>query len=427
LNILLIIPYTPTPIRTRPFNLLRGLLKRGHQVTLATLWENEAEHQALSEWQGKGVKVVAVQLSKPRKLLNLISALPSSRPLQAQFCWEPGLMQQVQEHWLTLAKNGEGFDAVHVEHLRGARFGLALHAWLETALRQSLILKRPPVIWDSVDCISLLFEKTARSSRSHFGRLAAAFDLSRTRHYEGWLARQFTHTLVTAEADRAALAKLAQNVPANPQSQVGNPSAPITVLPNGVDLHVFAPNYGARQPNTIVLTGKMSYHANVTAALYLMEAVMPLVWEKQPDAMVQIVGANPPSEIRAMSARYPNRVQVTGTVPDLVPYIQQATLAVAPIAYGVGIQNKVLEAMACATPVVCTPQATSALKTQVGRDVLIGDTPLEFAGAILRLLSDTDLCQSMGAAGRRYVEECHSWDAVVAHLEDVYRSASGNR
>jgi polysaccharide biosynthesis protein PslH len=423
LNILFVIPYTPTPIRTRPFNLLRGLLKRDHQVTLATLWENDAERQALTEWQKQGVKVLAVELSKPRKLLNLAGALPGSRPLQAQYCWEPRLVERMQEHWLKLAKNGEGFETVHVEHLRGAGFGLTLSHWLETSLRQNLLPKRPPIIWDSVDCISLLFEKTARSSRSQFGRLAAAFDLPRTRHYEGWLAWQFAHTLVTAEADRAALAKLAQAIPSRTPTGAGGPSAPITVLPNGVDLQVFAPNYGARQSNTIVLTGKMSYHANVTAALYLMEAVMPQVWEKQPDTTVQIVGANPPSEIRSMIARYPNRVQVTGTVPDLVPYLQQATLAVAPIAYGVGIQNKVLEAMACATPVVCTPQATSALHTQVGRDVLIGDTPQEFASAILRLLAGSELRQSMGVAGRRYVENSHSWDAVVARLEDVYNSA----
>lgn len=339
-------------------------------------------------------------------------------------------MRLLEVSWLALARQGKAFEAVHFEHLRGAPFGLALQRWLAAPARRDIIPKRPPIVWDSVDCISLLFEKAARGSRSRFGRLASAFDLPRTRRYEGWLTKQFDHTLVTAEADRAALSALAGPIDGNtshsehPSESHGAPDTPpITVLPNGVDLEAFAPNYESRRGETIVLTGKMSYHANVTAALYLVETVMPQVWAERPAAVVQIVGANPPADIRALCSRYPGRVEVTGTVPDLAPYLQQAALAAAPIAYGVGIQNKVLEAMACATPVVCTPQAISALTTRPGRDLMVGDTSNEFAEAILRLLADPDLRQSIGAAGRRYVEQCHSWDTAAAQLEEIYRVA----
>jgi polysaccharide biosynthesis protein PslH len=430
LNLLFLLPYTPTPIRTRPYNFLRSLLRRGNQVTLATVYENEDDRLVLEEWRKLGATVQAVKLSRFRKLLNLLSALPSARPLQALYCWQPALMQVLEESWLTRASVGVVFEAVHFEHLRGAPFGLAMQNWLNASSRRERIPTRPPIVWDSVDCISLLFEKAARSSRSRFGRLATAFDLPRTRRYEGWLVRQFDHTLVTAEADRAALAALAGKVggPAGSteilleRSQKPN-SPQISVVANGVDLEAFAPSSAARRGETIVLTGKMSYHANVTAALYLVETVMPQVWAARPSAVVQIVGANPPAEIRGLSTRYPGQVEVTGTVPDLAPYLQQAALAAAPIAYGVGIQNKVLEAMACATPVVCTPQAVSALATQPGRDLMVGDSASEFAEAILHLLADPARRESIGAAGRRYVEQCHSWDTAAAQLEDIYRNA----
>ena len=120
----------------------------------------------------------------------------------------------------------------------------------------------------------------------------------------------------------------------------------ITVLPNGVDLDYFCPSPEPRRPATVVISGKMSYHANVTAALHLVEGIMPLVWRERPGVKVTIVGANPPRPIRQLAQRFPGQVEVTGTVPDVRPYLRRASLAAAPVPYGAGIQNKVLEAMA---------------------------------------------------------------------------------
>ena len=425
MNILFLLPYTPTPIRTRPYNFLRGILHRGHQVTLAALYETQEERDELMKWQSWGATVLSAKLSKPQKILNLLSAIPTSKPMQSVFCWQPELMRLVKDSWLKEANEGHEFDVIHVEHLRGAQFGLGLQRWLAESPVNKRKKEHIPILWDSVDCISLLFEKAARSSRSRFGRLATAFDLPRTRRYEGWLAQQFNHTLVTAEADRVALAAL---VDQSQSQQTNNPKigfkSPITVLPNGVDLNTFFPNYGKRKDATIVMSGKMSYHANVTAALYLVEEVMPQVWDKQSDAVVQIVGANPSAEIRSLTSRYPGQVEVTGTVPDLVPYLQQATLAAAPIAYGVGIQNKVLEAMACATPIVCTPQAVSALKARPEQDLMVGETAPEFSKGILKLLDSKELQENIGAAGRKYVEDHHSWENMVQRLEEIYLEVS---
>jgi polysaccharide biosynthesis protein PslH len=98
-------------------------------------------------------------------------------------------------------------------------------------------------------------------------------------------------------------------------------------------------------------------------------------------------------------------------------------MAAAPLRYGVGVQNKVLEAMACGTPIVTTPQVLSSLDAVPGQDLVVADTRQSFAQAILSLLEDAQLRNRIGLAGRKYVEETHSWNAIVDRLEAVYHSA----
>jgi glycosyltransferase involved in cell wall biosynthesis len=103
------------------------------------------------------------------------------------------------------------------------------------------------------------------------------------------------------------------------------------------------------------------------------------------------------------------------------PYLASATVATAPVPYGAGIQNKVLEALACGTPVVATPRAVAALQVKPGEQVLVGDGPVAFAEAILRLLRSAELRARLGRAGRRYVEQNHDWGTVASRLERVYQ------
>jgi glycosyltransferase involved in cell wall biosynthesis len=419
LRILFVVPYAPTPIRVRPHNLVKHLAARGHSLTLATLCGGPAEQQHLAQLQALGVQVIAHPLPRWRSLLNCVSALPTPLPLQAVYCRSAALRACIEQELnsnLTpqlpslpgkgairlyaspLLEEGKGvrYDVIHVEHLRGAYYGLNLEG--------------APVVWDSVDCISYLFEQAARHSRSLAGRLMARLDLGRTRRYEGWLAGQFERVLVTSQADRLALEELA----------AGSEHAPVTVLPNGVDLDYFTPG-PARWPNTLVYLGKMSYHANVTAALHLVRRIMPMVWEKRPQARLMIVGANPPRHISKLATEFPGKIEVTGTVPDVRPYLRRASVAVAPVVYGAGIQNKVLEAMACGAPVVAMPQAVAALQAVDGQDLLAARSSDEFAQAVLRLLEEPGLAAGIGAAARHYVETHHAWDEIVIQLEGIYQ------
>lgn len=419
MDILYIVPYAPNLIRVRPYQLIRALLRRGHRVTLATVWTSAQEEADLQQLAEAGVYVLAQPQSRLRSLVNCLQALPTPVPLQAVYSWQPTLART-----LVAAIQREKFDVVHVEHLRGARYGLHLKS---QCMDRRLSL---PIVWDSVDCISHLFTQAAQRSRSRQGRLMTQFELNRTRSYEGWLVNQFDQVLVTSTADRTALADLNRQYKkaksTNSDSSIHEHN--LHVLPNGVDLDYFSPSEVTREPATIVFSGKMSYHANVTAALYLVEEIMPMVWAQQPAVQVYLVGKDPSPEIRALATRKGTnagkpRVVVTGAVADIRPYLHKATLAVAPILYGAGIQNKVLEAMACGTPVVASLQATTALAIQAGRELVVAEGGAFFAQAILSLLTAPTHRYDLGHAGRAYVERHHSWKVMATQLETIYGRA----
>ena len=174
-----------------------------------------------------------------------------------------------------------------------------------------------------------------------------------------------------------------------------------------------------RDAETIVFSGKMSYHANISMAKYLVEEIMPRIWKFRPAARLYIVGKDPTPAIKQLS-RNP-LITVTGTVDDIRPFLWRATVSVVPLLYGAGIQNKILEAMATGTPVVTTCQALSALQAQPGKDLFVSDDPDGFSQAVLQLIANRDLQQKTGDAGVIYVRTFHSWDSIASQLVNIYQ------
>ncbi len=397
MRVLFVVPYVPSLVRVRPYNLIRHLAALGHEITIATVWTDAQSKDEVEQLRRNGFRVQADYLPQQRSLWNCLRALPGSTPLQAVYSWQPALMRR-------LDREAANFDVVHVEHLRGANYGLALKAQL------SRCGKTLPVVWDSVDCITHLFRQAVNRSQSPLRRLLTRLELGRTERYEGWLVKQFDQVLVTSTAEQAALRSL---LPAGQQIDCLN------VLTNGVDLAYFTPGTAAeREPARLVLSGKMSYHANVSMVAHFVSSILPLIWARQPEASLWIVGKDPPARIRGLAED--RRISVVGTVSDIRPYLQRASVAVAPLTYGAGVQNKVLEAMACATPVVAYPQAVSALAVQPGVDVLTPHGPQAFAEAVLDLLENPAQQRAIGAAGRQFVETHHRWDRVAMQLEKYY-------
>ena len=393
MRVLFIAPYLPSLIRVRPYNLIKHLAEHGHQITLLALMPPGEDAGGLADLRQWCHAVETAPLPRWRTLWNGLTAIPSQTPFQAAYSRSPEMAALIRQ-----TVSNTQFDVVHLEHLRGAELSRALNG--------------TPVVFDSVDSISLLFEQVQQAGPTLKSRLLARLDLARTRRYEGRLLQRFQRVLVTSPRDKEMLANL---------SPADSYSDRLVVLPNGVDLDYFTPLDVQREPETVVFTGKMSYHANIAAALDLATRIMPQVWRHYPQAKLVLAGKDPSPELQALTAD--SRITVTGTVPDLRPYLARAGVAVSPIRYGVGIQNKVLEAMAMGTPVVSTPQAVSALQIRAGQEALVGDTPQALGAAITRLLSETELRAQVGQAGRRYVETHHDWRVIAVKLTDVYRAA----
>jgi glycosyltransferase involved in cell wall biosynthesis len=427
LKILFIVPYVPDRIRTRPFHLIKALASEGHRVTLATLWSDREESAAAQRLAGHLESLLTERIRITRSIWNCVRALPSSRPIQASYCWSPKLARRI----VPLVQTTH-FDVIHIEHLRGVRYGLMVKETLE---RREI--KRPLLVWDSVDCITQLFRQAAQESHAFRSRLTSRMELPRTARYEGWLVTRFGRVLVTSQTDRDELVKLAQNWG---ERQGVDSSASranrVAVIPNGVDLDYFCPNGETREPATLVISGKMSYHANVTAVVRFVEEVMPRIWAERPETRLWIVGKDPSPEIQRLGVLWrdgssaaskngsnKSKIQITGTVEDVRPFLRRATLAVAPIQYGAGIQNKVLEALACGTPVVATPQAVTALQARPGQDLILARDLQELARSVLSLLKSPEHRLQLGQSGRQFVERHHQWPTIARNLTKIYRDA----
>ncbi len=402
MRILFVTPYPPSRIRVRGYGFLTQL-SREHDVTVVTQCASEQELADVEALRGQGYEVVVVQELRRQSMLRTGLALFSSTPLQVAFVRSLRFAQAVQDLCVK-----RGFDVVHIEHLRGI-----------ASMEQ--IVRTQPVVWDAVDCISLLWKQTIISGPNLPVRATALLEHQRTRRYEARMLSLIRHIVVTSERDRQALIELYRIQTKDILRSDEEPGVDMHVLPNGVNLEYFRPMQLERRRFNLVFSGKMSYHANVATALYLHQQIMPLIWRHRPEATLTIVGSKPPKTIQQL-ANDP-RVEVTGYVNDMRPYLARAEVMLSPMVYSVGIQNKVLESMAMGTPVIVAAQAAAALGAQPGRDLLLAQSAQEFADATLSLLDNAELHSTLSQCGRNYVEQHHDWHTVTNRLVNVYQQA----
>jgi sugar transferase (PEP-CTERM/EpsH1 system associated) len=385
MKILFIAPYVPSRIRVRPFQIIKELAK-SHEIHIVALDESDGTSTiGIEEIRDVAASVDIIPHSKPKGLLQALLSVPLPLPMSAAYCWS----RQMQR---TIARvtSERGFDIVHVEHLRAAHFapfGIGV-----------------PVIFDAVDCLTSLFRQMARSKRNLLARSILALEAAKLAYYEPRVLQRFDWVLATSDSEQAALLSL-------------KPGIQVTTVPNGVDTAYFAPMGRTKTPRRIIFTGKMSYQPNAQAALWFAQNVFPRVRARWQDAEFVIAGSNPPDSIKAL-AGIPG-ITVTGYVEDLRPQLDMAAVAVTPMQTAVGIQNKVLEAMAMALPVVASSLAIRAIG-HGAPGIIEANTPDEVATAIDQLFANPQRSIELGKKGREFVERQFSWNAAVEKLEAIY-------
>jgi glycosyltransferase involved in cell wall biosynthesis len=188
-------------------------------------------------------------------------------------------------------------------------------------------------------------------------------------------------------------------------------------VPSGIDVDAFCPSYEvARQEGMIVITGNMFHTPNVDGVEYFCSEIFPLICERVPSANLWLVGAGPVSRIKKW-ARNP-RIKITGFVPDIRPYIQKALVSVCPVRLRIGTQTKILEALACGTPVVTFPAGNHGICAVTGEHLYVATDAAEFADRVVSLLR-SERWSDISRSGRRFVEDNFTWERSVQKLEQI--------
>jgi polysaccharide biosynthesis protein PslH len=265
-------------------------------------------------------------------------------------------------------------------------------------------LDLPPVVADLCDAASLRFRGELRYA-SPWKRPLLWMEDRQVRRSERGILSQADYAVFASARDRAAL--------------VGDAAAAGLVVPNGVDLAYWRRTSRTLGSDTLVLTGAMNYPPNTDAALLLAHDILPAVRRRVPGARALIVGHSPtPALLRA--GRQPG-VAVTGFVDDVRPFLEEATVFVAPLRFGAGIQNKLLEALAMEIPTIASPLAAAGLRTADGEapPVRTADEVGQYVDEIVDQFEASRLDPAPHAAGRDYVRRHFSWAASAARLSAI--------
>jgi glycosyltransferase involved in cell wall biosynthesis len=267
----------------------------------------------------------------------------------------------------------------------------------------------PRLVFDAHNAVWTIVERM-RQNAPFFLQPLAAQEARRVQRYEAQIVEKFDLTLAVTEPDRLALS----------QGLESGGAERIHVVPIAVDAGKLPPV--RRQPASanILTLGTLHYPPNADGIRWFLQEVFPLVRHQAPQATLTIIGKNPPADFLQAAEREPQTVQVTGYVPELRPYMEQAALVVVPVRAGGGMRVRILEAFALGMPVVTTTVGLEGIQAEPGRDVLVADTPAAFAAAVLRLLTEPGLAASLAANGRKLAEQRYDWQVVLSQMDQLY-------
>ena len=378
--------------KIRPFNIIRHLHEQGHEVTVASLARSTAEAEEAEglahHCSRRLVEVVDDKLAWPR----MVAWLPTTRPSSFGYFHSPRLKQRIDAE---LAQGVPDLIFVHCS---------SVAPYVADARARVKIID-----FGDMDSQKWREYSQHRAFPLSAGYWLEAVKLERT---ERLLAGCFDLATCTTRAEMESLQALGA-------------SGPTAWFPNGVDATFFKPAEADYEPDLVTFIGRMDYFPNQQAVLRFCAEVLPELQRRRPGTRFEVVGADPSPEIRNLG-QLPG-VTVTGSVPDVRPYVTRAALTIAPLEIARGTQNKILESMAMGVPVVCSRQAAGGVDAVPGEHLLVHDTPAELVEAIVRILGSRELRRQLAVAGRARVLSNHSWPSSMQRLDALIAAQFARR
>jgi len=379
------VPYPPyRGDKLKIFNLAKRLQEH-HQLHLLTFAQSKQDLQYKAELEKIFKQVHFIYLPKWMSALKCLAALWSLWPLQVLYFRSAAMRRKVKE-----VVSDNKFDAVHVQHLRMSPY-LAHY-------------KEIPRILDLPDAFSLYWQRRKIIKRNIFSKFFQAIEQSRLLRFEK-IIKEYNLSLVCSPEDLDYLRAL-------------HKADNLRLLPNGVDLSVFYPRaHDYTHNNTILFTGNMDYAPNIDAVIYFTREIFPLILKTHPEVKFIIAGQRPVAKVKELASQ---NIIVKGFIQDLAAEYNAASVVVAPLRFGAGTQNKVLEAMAMGMPVVTSNVGFKGLNIETGQGAILSTDTSSFANSVIELLSDVSFRQSVGQKGIAVIQQQFNWDNIAMQLENYF-------
>lgn len=390
MKILVVLPRFPYPLekgdKLRAFNQIRSLAALGNEIYLFCV-----SHTIVTEEQKSHLAPYCKEI-KVVKLLRSASCFWATRNFFAN--------KSIQIGYWDSKRSRKAYKAFEARVEPDVIYSQMVRTMPLVA--RSLV----PKVMDFQDALSMNMERRMAMHRPGLKHFAYHFEFKMLRSTEYNSFSIFDALTIISEPDSEAI----------PHRKNGE----INIVPNGVDFEYYKPMEREKRYD-IVFCGNMQYQPNVDASKFLVNQVMPYVWEAIPDAKILLAGATPVKDVRKLAS---DNVIVSGTVDDIRECYASAKTFVAPMRIGSGLQNKLLEAMAMQIPCVTSSIANHALGAEDGKEVLVADTPQDIADHIITLLQQEQTRKEIARNGYDFVKKSYSWETFGQQLNDILYRAS---
>jgi len=387
------LPYPPNKgDKVRSYHLLKHLTQQ-HQVFLGTFIDDPEDEAHVDTVRALCPDLHVARLNPRAAKLRSLAGLLTRQSLSQHYYQNAGLQTWVQQ---TLAQHD--IDAVVI-------FSSVMAQYIDA--RSS-----PPMLVDFVDVDSAKWTQYAPDHRWPLSWLYRR-EGARLLAFERRVAQQAKRSFFVTDNEAALFRQHA------PESAIS-----VDAISNGVDAEFFAPDPARSSPFAqagnappqipLVFTGAMDYWPNIDAVTWFVADILPALRQAWPNLCFYIVGRSPTPAVQALAGP---GVVVTGTVDDVRPYLQHAAVVVAPLRVARGIQNKILEAMAMARPVVASASCAQAITAKAETELLSADNAAAFVNQVGALLASPERCTSVGAQGRQRVLRDYSWSAHLSKID----------